>query len=231
MGTPVPKVLLEVGGRPLLAHVLDTARQAGIERILVIVGDRREQVERAFAGQPVEFVHQAEPRGTADAVLTCAQVVGADEEAVILSGDVPLLTVETLERLIAEHRRTGADLTLLAARVDNPQGYGRVIRDAQGRILKIVEERDASPEERRVKEMNVGLYAVRWGRVLPALRQIRPSPHSGEYYLTDLIRLLVHEKRSVESVTTRDLAEFMGVNTPEELRQVEQVLGERRCAS
>jgi bifunctional UDP-N-acetylglucosamine pyrophosphorylase/glucosamine-1-phosphate N-acetyltransferase len=230
MGQPVPKVLLPLKGRPVLAYVLEACRNAGVSRVLVIIGDRREQVRQAFAGQPLEFVVQRAPKGTADAVLSCDGAVPPTEDVLVLSGDVPLVRVETLKRLIEQHAREAADLTLLSAVVLDPHGYGRVIRDATGAVRSVVEERDATPEQRQVKEMNVGLYVFRWGRLLPILREIRPSPVSGEYYFPEAVRLLAAQNGRIATVTTADPAEFMGINTPEELRAVEHELEQRGCA-
>jgi bifunctional UDP-N-acetylglucosamine pyrophosphorylase/glucosamine-1-phosphate N-acetyltransferase len=230
MGQPLPKVLLPLKGHPVLEYVLRTCQSARIGRILVVVGDRREQVQAAcrsmthLAGPPLEFVVQSEPKGTADAVLSCSDAIPAGEDVVVLSGDVPLVRVQTLVTLIERLRNQPADLTLLTAKVENPKGYGRIVRDQRGAIQAIVEERDATPVERQIKEMNVGLYAFRWDRLLPILKQVRSSPATGEYYLTEVIRLLAEHGGKIESVETSDAAEFMGINTEDELRQVEQEL-------
>jgi bifunctional UDP-N-acetylglucosamine pyrophosphorylase/glucosamine-1-phosphate N-acetyltransferase len=227
-GTPTPKVLLPLSGRPMLEYVLDTCGQAGIENVIIVVGHQRELVEQAFADRGCRFVTQPQQKGTADAVLSCAGAVGTDEDVVILSGDVPLLTAKTLKRLVARHQSDQADVTLLTAVVADPKGYGRVLRDTQGRILDIVEEKDATLDERAIKEMNVGLYVLRWGRVLPLLRRIRPSPVTGEYYLPVVVRLAAQDQGRVSSIATDDPSEFMGVNTLKEHQQVQEALG-RRC--
>jgi bifunctional UDP-N-acetylglucosamine pyrophosphorylase / glucosamine-1-phosphate N-acetyltransferase len=227
MGRPAPKVLMPLAGRPVLAYVIVACRAAGVNRILAVVGDRQEQVRQEFAGQPLEFAVQHEQRGTADAVLSCDGAIPAEEDVLVLSGDVPLVRVETLKRLIEQHRRQAADLTLLSATVADPHGYGRVIRNAAGEVQAIVEERDATPEQRVIREMNVGLYVFRWGRVAPVLREIRPSPVSGEYYFPEAVRLLVGRSGRVATVSTTDQAEFMGINTPEELLAVEVELARR----
>jgi bifunctional UDP-N-acetylglucosamine pyrophosphorylase/glucosamine-1-phosphate N-acetyltransferase len=227
--TPQPKVLLTLRGRAVLSYVLDVCHQAGLKRIIVVVGDRREQVEAAFAEQGLEFAVQVEPRGTAEAVLSCAGRLGDSDDAVILSGDVPLIRPGTVARLVERHRADRADLTLLTATVPDAHGYGRIIRDDQGRVCDVVEERDASPQQRAIREMNVGLYAVRWGRVVPLLQRIEPSPRTGEFYLTKLVGLVAGTGGTVSAVTVADQSEFMGVNTIEELALVEREL-ERRCA-
>lgn len=231
MGQPVPKVLMPLKDRPVLAYVLDICRAAGADRILVIVGDRREQVRQAFAGERVEFVVQLEPRGTADAVLSCAGLVQPEEDVLVLSGDVPLVKADTLKRLIQMHQQEAADLTLLSATVVDPKGYGRVIRNGSGSIRAIVEERDATSEQRQVREMNVGLYVFRWGRVEPVLREIKPSPVSGEYYFPEAVRLLAERQGRIASVATTDPSEFMGINNAAELHAAELELARRQTAN
>lgn len=225
-GTPIPKVLLPLAGRPVLEYVLDTCRAAGIGRTIIIIGWQGELVRQRFAGypSPLEFVEQVKQEGTADAVLSCRSVIRPDEDVVVLSGDVPLLQTATLKNLIARHHLDDADLTLLSAVVDNPKGYGRVVRDPAGRILKIVEDRDATPAQREIKEMNVGLYAFNWGRVLADLERITPSPVTGEFYLTRLVDLVAARRGCISSAFTAAPSEFMGINTLEEHRQVEQQL-------
>jgi UDP-N-acetylglucosamine diphosphorylase/glucosamine-1-phosphate N-acetyltransferase len=230
-GTKQPKVLLPLKGRPVLDYVLETCQKAGVNKIIIVVGDRREQIEQAFAHCPVTFVFQKDQKGTADAVLSCREEISDAADVVVLSGDVPLLSVETLRRLIAGHQQGDADLTLLTALVADPRGYGRIVRGRDGRILDIIEERDATPAQREIKEMNVGLYALRWRRVLPLLEQIKPSSVSGEYYLTRLAALVAAQSGRIGSVATQDPAEFMGINTREEHRQVERELERRQCAS
>jgi bifunctional UDP-N-acetylglucosamine pyrophosphorylase/glucosamine-1-phosphate N-acetyltransferase len=225
-GTPIPKVLLPLAGRPVLEHVLDTCRAAGIGRTIVIIGWQGDLVRQRFSGypSPLEFVEQVEQKGTADAVLSCRSVIGLNEDVLVLSGDVPLLQTSTLTSLIARHQRDDADLTLLSAVVDDPRGYGRVVRDATGRILRIVEDRDATPEQLEIKEMNVGLYAFNWGRVLADLERITPSKATGEFYLTQLVDLISARHGCISSTLTAAPSEFMGINTLEEYRDVEERL-------
>lgn len=228
MGQPVPKVLMPLAGRPVLAYVVDACRAAGVNRILAVVGDRQEQVRQEFAGWSLEFAVQQEQKGTADAVLSCDGAIPDAEDVLVLSGDVPLVRVDTLRCLVEEHRRQDADLTLLAATVADPHGYGRVIRNAAGAVQAIIEERDALPGQRAIREMNVGLYVFRWGRVAPVLREIRPSPVSGEYYFPEAVRLLAGQGGRIATVSTADPAEFMGINTAAELHAVEAELQRRR---
>ena len=228
IGRAFPKVLLKLNRRPVLEYVIKTCRAAGLSRIIVVVGFQRKRVERAFTGWDVEFAVQPKQRGTADAVLSCQGRLSARENVVVLSGDVPLVTAATLKRLVLDHQRQRADMTLLVATVAQPKGYGRILRK-RGGILDVIEEKDARASQRRIKEMNVGLYVLRWGRVLPLLKRIEPSPRTGEYYLPKLVKLVADQGGTVCGVETNDPAEFMGINTLQEHRQVEQEL-KRRCA-
>jgi bifunctional UDP-N-acetylglucosamine pyrophosphorylase/glucosamine-1-phosphate N-acetyltransferase len=219
MGATAPKVLLPIHGRPLLAYVLDAVRGAGANRIVIVVGVAREAVMTLPEAAGVEFAVQAEPRGTADAVLACRGMVGPDEECVVVYGDVPLMRDETIRRL-AEVRQAGTDVAVLTAVLDNPYGYGRVVRGDGDTIERITEERDATDEVRRIREVNSGFYAFRWGRILPVLERIKPSPVSGEYYLTDAVREVRSEGGRVAAVLMADPVEMLGANTPEQLDEV-----------
>ncbi len=227
MGRDVPKVLLPVCGRPLLAYVVDAARGAGAERIIVVVGDGRDLVQQKFGTGGLEFAVQTEQRGTAHAVLACRNRLADDEEVVVLCGDAPLITSRTVRRLAAARVETGADIALFTARLSDPADYGRVIRASNDEVERIVERRDATEHELQVKEVNSGLYSFQWGRVLPALERVRPSPTTGEYYLTDLVREIRAGGGRVVAVLADDPSEMLGANTPVELARIEAELGRR----
>jgi len=228
MGASVPKVLLPIKGRPLLHYVLESARAAGATRIVVVVGVLKEQVMAAFEQDGVEFVGQERQRGTADAVLACRGRLADDEECVVLCGDAPLIRPETIQRLVRARQAAGADLAVFTARLTSPVGYGRVVRDFGDSIERIVEQRDATPEVLAVNEVNSGAYSFRWGRVRPALERIRPSPVSGEYYLTDIVREVREEGGQAVAVLATDPDEMLGANTPDELVALERRLAARR---
>jgi len=228
MGTPVPKVLLPLDGRPLLGHVLDSARAAGISRMIVVVGTQKEQVMAAFDQAGVEFVVQGGQRGTADAVLACRDRLTDDEECVVLCGDAPLIRPETIQRLVRARQASGAAVVVFTARLADPFGYGRVVRASGDSIDRIVEQRDASPDILAINEVNSGAYSFRWGDVLPALERIRPSAVSGEYYLTDLVREVRAEGGQAVAVLAADPDEMLGANTPDELAALERGLVARR---
>jgi len=231
MGASVPKVLLPLEGRSLLSYVLESARAAGVTRIIVVVGTQKEQVAAAFAQDGVEFVVQAGQRGTADAVLACRGRLADDEECVVLCGDAPLIRPETIRRLFRVRQEAGAAVAVFTARLADPAGYGRVVRTGGDSIERIVEQRDATPEVLAINEVNSGAYSFRWGRARPALERIRPSPVSGEYYLTDIVREIRAEGGQAVAVLAADPDEMLGANTRDELAVLERGLAARRETS
>jgi bifunctional UDP-N-acetylglucosamine pyrophosphorylase / glucosamine-1-phosphate N-acetyltransferase len=228
MGASVPKVLLPIAGRPLLSYVLESARAAGVTRTIVVVGTQKEQVIAAFGQAGVEFAEQAGQRGTADAVLACRDMLGDDEECVVLCGDAPLIRPETIRRLVEARRDVGADVAVFTARLEVPAAYGRVVRADGDFVERIVEQRDATPEVLAINEVNSGAYSFRWGRVKPALARIQPSPASGEYYLTDIVREVRADGGRVVAVLAHDPSEMLAANTPDELVALEHGVSARR---
>ena len=228
MGTSVPKVLLPIAGRPLLSYVIESARAAGIGRIIVVVGTQKEQVIAAFETDGVEFVVQAGQHGTADAVLACRDRLAEDEECVVLCGDAPLLRPETIQRLFRVRQQAGADVAVFTARLADPAAYGRIVRAEGDTIDRIVEKRDATPDVLAINEVNSGAYSFRWGKARPALERILPSPVSGEYYLTDIVREVRAEGGQVVAVLAADPNEMLGANTPGELAALERGIAARR---
>jgi bifunctional N-acetylglucosamine-1-phosphate-uridyltransferase/glucosamine-1-phosphate-acetyltransferase GlmU-like protein len=228
MGAEHPKVLLQAGGRPLLQYVVGALRASGVRRIVAVVGFGREHVQAELSGRGLEFAVQAEQRGTADALLACRGMLRQDEECVVLCGDAPLVTPKTIARLVQTRREQAACLSVFTARLPDPTGYGRVVRGDGDDIVRIVEQRDAGPAELGIDEVNSGAYAFVWGEVLPALERIRPSPVTGESYLTDLVAEVRADGGRAVAVLSADPTEMLGVNTPEQLQAVEAALGRRR---
>jgi bifunctional UDP-N-acetylglucosamine pyrophosphorylase / glucosamine-1-phosphate N-acetyltransferase len=228
MGTPVPKVLLPIEGRPLLSYVLESARAAGVTRIIVVVGTHKEQVMAAFEQAGVEFAVQSGQRGTADAVLACRDRLGEEEECVVLCGDAPLIRPETIRRLFETRLAVGADVAVFTARLADPAAYGRVVRAGGDYIERIVEMRDATPDVLAINEVNSGAYSFRWGRARPALERIQPSSVSGEFYLTDIVREVRADGGQAVAVLASDPDEMLGANTPEEMTLLERGLAARR---
>ncbi len=220
MGGVQSKVLKPLAGRPLLAYVLDSCRAAGAARIIVVVGAGRDEIGARFADHSLEFAVQREPRGTADAVLACRSMMAPDEECVVVYGDVPLMTGRSIRRMVETRRARAADVAVLTAVLNDPHNYGRVLRGSGDTIERIVEERDADDEIRRVREVNSGFCAFVWGRFLPALERVRPSAVSGELYLTDAIGEVRAEGGTVVAVPMDDPREILGANTPEQLAAI-----------
>jgi len=219
MRSSLPKVLQPLAGRPLLGHVLATARELAPRKVIVVHGHGAESVREAFNGEKVEWVLQNEQLGTAHAVMQAMPRVSADADVLILYGDVPLMRAATLQRLL---KAADGGLALLTAEPEDPAAYGRVVRDGAGRVAKIVEQRDASPAERAIREINAGFYALDAKRLSGWLKKIGNRNAQKEYYLTDLVSLAVGDKVPVAAVKTDDAWEAAGVNTPRELAALER---------
>jgi bifunctional UDP-N-acetylglucosamine pyrophosphorylase/glucosamine-1-phosphate N-acetyltransferase len=226
MRSDLPKVLHPLAGRPLLAHVLDTARALSPRKVHLVHGHGADKVREAFAGQDIAWVLQAEQLGTAHAVMQAMPHVGADADVLLLYGDVPLVRAATLERLT---RAAGDGLALLTAELADPAAYGRIVRDASGRVTRIVEARDASPEEREIREINAGFYALSARRLGTWLKKIDNRNAQKEYYLTDLVALAVSEKVPVAAVKADDGWEVAGVNAKRELAELERQYQRMTC--
>ena len=246
MRSELPKVLHEAAGRPLLGWVLETARAAGCDRLLVIVGHRAEEVQRVFAeagqGSDITWVHQERQLGTGHALL---QVEGAldrlgllaqrdregagDPLLLVLSGDAPLVTPPTLERLVAAVEE-GAWGAMAVSVLDEPGSLGRVVPDAgdPARLARIVEAADATPDELAVRTVNAGLYALPAAGIVPYLKRLAPDNAKGELYLTDALVAAAADGHAVRLVELADPAEAFGVNTPAELERADRLLACRR---
>lgn len=228
MKSALPKVLHQVGGRPMLAHVLAAATDAGAARSIAVVGFGADQVKEVI-GDAAEFVIQAEQLGTGHAVMQAAPALaGHSGTVMVLCGDTPLLTPELLEKLYTAHRDAGATATVLTARMPDPAGYGRVIRDSAGRVTKIVEQKDATPAELAVNEINTGIYCFECQPLLAALGGLTRSNSQGEYYLTDVIGICVSQGAKVWAFTADDHGETLGINSRRQLAEAEQVLRRRK---
>jgi bifunctional UDP-N-acetylglucosamine pyrophosphorylase/glucosamine-1-phosphate N-acetyltransferase len=228
MRSGLPKVLHPLAGRPLLAHVLATAQSLSPRKVVVVHGHGAEQVRERFAQEKIDWVLQPEQLGTAHAVMQAMPEVGADADVLVLYGDVPLVQAATLRRLL-EGAREG--LAVLTAELEDPAAYGRVVRDASGRVQRIVELRDASPAERAIREINAGFYAAAAKRLGAWLKKIGNRNAQNEYYLTDLVGLAVAEGTPVLAVKAEHPWEAAGVNSKAELaaleRQFQRIAAER----
>jgi len=221
MNSDLPKVLHPIGGRPMILHVIDAVRRLGPERVVVITGYQAERVENACAGTGVEFARQSEQLGTGHAVAQAAPMLASfDGTVVVLNGDVPGLRAETIRRYVDAHHRAGYAATVLTAELEDPAGYGRIVRDAQGHLLRIVEHKDAAPEELALREVNSGLFCFEAVELFPALKRVGRRNSQNEFYLTDVIGLLRAEGRPVGAFRVEDPREVAGVNNPDELEAV-----------
>jgi bifunctional UDP-N-acetylglucosamine pyrophosphorylase / glucosamine-1-phosphate N-acetyltransferase len=224
MHSSVPKVLHSLAGRPLLAHVLDTVKTLNAERAIVVHGHGGDDVRAAFDGMPMEWVEQSEQRGTGHAVQQALPKVPGKSDVMVLYGDVPLVRPETLARL-RDAARGG--LGILTVELDDPSGYGRIVRDAKGRVQRIVEENDASPAERRIREVNVGFLAAKAERLGAWLARVKNKNKQKEYYLTDVIGLAVADGVEVGAVKAQYWWEVSGVNSKRELAALERAYQRR----
>jgi len=229
------KVLHHLSGRPLIAHVCRTAAALSSRPIYIVVGHQAEEVKAAvheeLGAEGAVFITQEVQRGTGDAVMAArAALADAGSTLLVLSGDVPLVRAETLGALIHQHRThrgRGAACTLLSVRLDDPTGYGRVVRDTEGRFERIVEQRDATPEERLINEINAGIYCFETRTLFPALERVQPANAQGEYYLTDVPGIMRSEGEDVSVYLHTDAREVSGINTRVELAEFERLLRNR----
>jgi len=218
MYSSTPKVLHPLGGRPLLQHVVDAARGLNAERIIVVYGHGGEQVRSAFARDHLRFVRQEPQLGTGHAVQQALPSVTGDH-TLVLYGDVPLTRPETLSHVLRER----AGLSLITAELDEPTGYGRIVRDASGRVVRVVEERDASPVEKAIREINTGILAAPTAKLKGWLKGLRDDNAQGEYYLTDIIELAVADGATIHTVRPAHTWEILGVNSKQQLAELERV--------
>ncbi|MGB6895926.1 MAG: bifunctional UDP-N-acetylglucosamine diphosphorylase/glucosamine-1-phosphate N-acetyltransferase GlmU [Dehalococcoidia bacterium] len=220
-----PKVLHPLAGKPLVCHVVDAARRARVERCVAVVGPGEEAV-RVALGNGVGYARQAEPLGTGHALAQAEPLASDAEHLLILHGDVPLLTPETLSRLMRSHLEHDADLTMLTACVDEAGGYGEVRRDDRNRVVEVVEAADRDRSSAGRAEINGGIYCFRAAWVWPRLGAI-PRAHNGEHYLTELVGMAVREGATVVAVQADDADEVRGINDRVQLAEAERVMRER----
>lgn len=224
MKSDLPKVLAPVCGRPMIRYVLDALRRAGIGRILVVIGYRSDLVRRELADEPgVEFVEQTEQLGTGHAVMVCREALADHQGSVfVVAGDSPMLQVSSLQTLLAEFARTQPACLLGTAVHDNSHGLGRIVRDQRGEFLGIVEEKDATPEQRAITEVNMSTYLFDSESLLWALGQLTTNNAQREYYITDCPAVLRKAGRKVQALAALKPCEALSINTAEELAVVEQ---------
>lgn len=229
MQSELPKVLHRLNNRPMLHYVIDLAKRIGSDKVIAIIGHKKELVMEECAGMGVDFAIQSEQLGTGHAVqMTEPQLSDYEGDVLILSGDVPLLTDGTIRELVDVHKASGSTASLLTSELDDPAGYGRIIRDRNGFVQTIVEHKDASPDQLAVKEINVGIYIIRARDLFHALKHIDNDNAQGEYYLPDVVPFFIREGKRVNAVKTANFDETRGINNIDQLKEAETILNTRR---
>jgi UDP-N-acetylglucosamine diphosphorylase/glucosamine-1-phosphate N-acetyltransferase len=221
------KVMYEILGKPMIHYVVDLAYELKTDRIIAIVGYQREDVMKYLrrTHPNVEFAVQADQLGTGHAVMQTEQTLRTfDGEVVVLSGDVPQLTTKTMSHLIDHHRATKADASILTADFEDPTGYGRIIRNADGSVNRIVEHRDASPEQLMVKEINSGIYVFDSNHLFESTKHISPHNAQNEYYLTDVFEYFGTAHLKVSATKASSVEEIQGINTLAQLEEVRKLM-------
>jgi len=226
LGGDIPKVLQTVAGKPLLAHVLATFDDLPREDIVIVVGYKKEDVISEFPGYT--YAVQEEQLGTGHAVRCAeAQLDGFDGTVLVCFGDSPMMNRRTLESLVSQHVSSANACTILSGELDEPFGYGRISRTAAGGFVEIIEEKDCTPEQRKITEINSGICAFDSKKLFAALQNLKNSNAQGEYYLTDAPAILASTGGSVGIAKIANNGEHLGVNTPEQLAQIEELLSRR----
>lgn len=228
MKSDLVKVLHPVAGRPMLDYVLDLAGQMGSSRVAVVIGHQAELVEERYRNRGLTFVYQSEQLGTGHAVLQAAGVfAGYSGTILILCGDVPLLQISTVRALMDRHRASGAAITVLTTLLEDPSGYGRVLKDAEGNVLGIVEHRDATEEQGKIREINTGIYCAENPFLFEAVGEIGNDNAQKEYYFTDIFAIARRKGVRTASVVAPDPGEVMGINSQEDLVRATRIVQQR----
>src|SRR5271169_2550913 len=228
-----PKVLHEIGGKPILAHVIATAKKVvPAHNVFVIIGHEAERVREAVAGTGVNFVLQAEQRGTGHALMVAREALSGYDQIIVLYGDAPLITAETIRRVSEFHAAQKATMTLLSADLENPYGYGRVIRKGAGaraEVQAIVEARSATAQQKKIREINSGLYAFDAPTLYQNIDRLSTANPHGEYYLTDMAGVFHRKGKKVVAIKTPDAGEVLGTNTRAEMMMLDARLRLAKC--
>ncbi|HOX10064.1 MAG TPA: NTP transferase domain-containing protein [Candidatus Omnitrophota bacterium] len=225
-----PKVLHDLHGKPVLQHVLETAESAGFRRPIVVVGRGADELSRFLKNRRAVPVVQKRQLGTADAVKSAERQLSKYDDIAVLYGDVPLVREETLRSLVASHKASGASCTVLTVDMADPSGYGRIVRGISGGVEAIVEEKEASAEERKIREINVGLCCFDRRDLFGAIRKIRRSRVKKEYYLTDAVAILISSGKRVRAFKTGDPDESIGMNSRSDLANAYSIMSRRKSA-
>src|SRR5699024_3847949 len=227
MKSKLYKVLHPVCGKPMVQHIVDCLQSISIDETMVVIGHGAEQVKQQL-GDTVRYAYQEQQLGTAHAVMMGRELLEDKQgTTLVVTGDTPLIKKETLQNLMNHHKETMASATILTSVLNDASGYGRIIRQADGSVGKIVEHKDANNEERTVREINTGMFCFDNQKLFQALNQVNNHNAQGEYYLTDVIEILKNEGETIAAFATDDAEEGMGVNDRVQLSQVEQIMRKR----
>ena len=227
MKSQKPKVLHKVCGKELCKWVIDASKKAGADTVVSVIGHKADMVKEAL-GKSCEFAIQSEQKGTGHAVMQAADFIkDTDGNVVILNGDAPLITAETIKDVIAYHNENKNAVTVITAVLDDATGYGRIVRDANGDVKKIVEQKDASDEEKKINEVNSGMYVFDSAALSYALTKLTPNNAQGEYYLTDTVEILLEAGKKAGAFAIEDNDEIRGINDRIQLYEAEKIMQER----
>lgn len=229
MKSDLPKVVHTIEDKCLVDYAIEAARGAGAEEICLVVGYKYEVVRETILHQDVRFVLQEEQLGTGHAVKCAKDFLGDGGQTLILFGDTPLITAETLMRLKEHHVKNGNTVTVLSAMIEDPTGYGRIIRDAEGDFVKSVEHRDATEQELKSHEINSGMYIFDTKELKEALEKLQPNNAQGEYYLPDTLTIIKEKGLKVDAFALDDPEDIQGVNDPEQLKAATAVIRRRNA--
>ncbi len=225
MKSNLAKVLHRVGGKTMIRHVLETVQAVSPARIAIVIGHQADSVKRELQGERVEFVLQEQRLGTGHAALRAEPAfAGFNGTILVLNGDTPFLESRTLLEFIAVHRGEGVSATVLSAEIDDPAGYGRIVRDGAGEFLRIAEHKDASDAVRAIREINSGIFCFECAELFPALKKVGRRNVQGEYYITDAMEILRRDGKRVAVYLCDQREEVLGINTAEQLETVERLM-------
>lgn len=228
MKSDLAKVLHPLNGKPMIHYVIQLARDLGSDRVIAIIGHQKDRVKEVLKDERIEFAVQEPQLGTGHAVMqTESMLADYDGPVLVLSGDAPVLTYDTMKHLIGLHRSESAVATVLTTHMPDPTGYGRIIRNADGSVRKTVEHKDATDQEKKIDEINSGIYMFGSAELFQALKKINSNNAQNEYYLPDVLKVFIDNGKKVCAYITEDYREITGINTVEQLKEAEAILNSK----